>query len=397
MDLELENVSYVAVKEKLDNKKKRVAVLEKEIADLEENKRDKEEQIRLINRGIITGNKGELTKELEDVKKDLKTKGEEAKKIKEEIEPLQKSIDAAIARIKENPEMKEQLEGAVSQKVKDEIEKKNKAKEALADKQKGFQTLAKDKPAELKAFYKAGKSVAELDKELKSLAHKDADGKITYTNPVRATEINNRLLPTAAAELRASKDTILKYVKKKKLKLDEQDIEAFSYKNALGKNGKLDIDATLNKQIATLDKKIARIDEKIAHLQTLSEATRGEEREEDEGENNSEEQPKPWQIFKRFKNWLARRKQAKLADEFERDDDEEEPADRPSEGEEHSEEGREHGEAGNEFKESLKYDVFKAAVKKQMEEDRQTLAQARRDAAREAAEQPGQEDDDREP
>jgi len=36
-------------------------------------------------------------------------------------------------------------------------------------------------------------------------------------------------------------------------------------------------------------------------------------------------------------------------------------------------------------------------VKKQIEEDRQTLAQARRDAAREAAEQPGQEDDDREP
>ena len=56
MDLELENVSYVAVKEKLDNKKKRVAVLEKEIADLEENKRDKEEQIRLINRGKIKEN-----------------------------------------------------------------------------------------------------------------------------------------------------------------------------------------------------------------------------------------------------------------------------------------------------------------------------------------------------
>lgn len=391
MDLELENVSYVAVKEKLEEKKKRVTVLEKEVTDLEESKRDKEEQIRLINRGIITGNKKELSKELETIKKDLKTKGEEAKKIKEEIEPLQRSIDAAIAKIKDNPEMKAQLEGAVSQKVKDEIEKKTKAKEALVDKQKGFQKLANDKPAELKAFYKAGKSVEDLKKELQSLARKDDTGRVTYTNPARAAEINNRLLPKAEADLVATKATIVNYVKKKKIKLDEQDIEAFSYKNALGKNGKLDIDATLNKQVKTLDKKIERIDQKIAHLQTLSETTRGtDEREPDEEENNGGEQPKPWQLIKKFKNWWARRKQEKLADEFERDDDEEEPEeDAPAEDE--------HSEAGNEFRESLKYDIFKAAVKKQMEEDRQTLAQARRDAAREAAEQPEQEDEDREP
>lgn len=388
MDLEVENVSYVAVKEKLEEKKKRVTQLEREVTELAESKRDKEEQIRLIDRGVIAGDKKVLSKELQDTKKELKTKEEETKKIKAEIVPLQKSIDAAIAKIKDNPEMKVQLEGAISQKVKDDLEKKKKAKETLANKQKGFQTLAKDRPAELKAFYKAGKLVEELKKELKSLARKDDSGVITYANPARAAEINNTLLPDANAALVATKKTILNYVKRKKIKLDEQDIEAFSYKNALGKNGKLDIDATLNKQVKTLDKKIARIDEKIAHLQTLSEATRREDEGRESGEEggNGGENPKWWQFIKRFKNWNMRRKQEKLADEFERDDDEETRDSEDSEREENSEQD-------NDFKESLKYDIFKAAVKKQMEEDRETLAQARRDAAREAEEP----DDDREP
>lgn len=382
MDLEVENVSYVAVKEKLEDKKKRVAELEKEVTDLTENKRDKEDQVRLIDRGILTGNKKTLTKEIEDIKKELKSKVEEANKLKAEILPLQKSIDMAIARVRENPEMKAQLEGAISQKVKDEMEKKKKAKEALADKQKGFQMLAKNKATEIKEFYKAGKAVADLEKELKSLARKDDTGKVTYINPTRAAEIvNGGLLSRATANLAAAKQTLVNYTKKKKLKLTEQDIEAFSYKNALGKNGKIDIDATLNRQLMTLDKKIARIDQKIEHLQTLSLTSRREdESEQDLGEdNNGGEQPKWWQFVKRFKNWHARRKQEKLADEFERDDEEEE----------------EHSESGNEFKESLKYDIFKAAVKKQMEEDRETLAAARRDAAREANEQ--EQEDDREP
>ena len=69
MDLEVENVSYVAVKEKLEEKKKRVTQLEREVTELTESKRDKEEQIRLIDRGVIAGDKKVLSKELQDTKK----------------------------------------------------------------------------------------------------------------------------------------------------------------------------------------------------------------------------------------------------------------------------------------------------------------------------------------
>lgn len=406
MNLEEANKQYLDLKKKLEKTREEVEKLEVEVADLASDKAIAENQEAKARRAGNKADEDKYKKEAEEATKKLEAAKKEATTKKESLEKIQKEIDKKIEEIKEIPGMKEHFDEIMKKRSERQYFKNKEKVEKLTAEKEKYETLQKlvtehqSLANNLKGFLTAKKQITDLEAELNGLMVDPTATPIKYNNPERAAEIKNKLLPEAKKKLKDNKEPFLKYCEKHKIEIEEKDLEELaSGRIILDGKGEVDIKTTLNARVGSLNRQIKAANKAMDNYALLNKKVKEDEaREAEEAENgggNGGEKPKWWQFIKRFKAWNERRKQAKLADEFERDEDEEEaPAGEAPAEEEHSEEEERREERSSEFRHSLKYDIVRETMEKTMKEK---IAEARREMeARRAEESEREEDEERE-
>lgn len=403
MNLEEANKKYLDLKKKLEKTREEVERLEVEVADLAADKAIAENLESKARRAGNTAEANQHKREAKEAAEKLKEAQEDAKNKKDSLKSIQEEIDKKVESIKEMPGMKEHFDEVMKKRTERQYFQNRKKLEELTEKKEKLETIQKlalehtSLANNLTGMLVASKQLKEYEAELDSLVDDPTATPRTYTNPARAAEINNRLIPAARTKMADNKGTFLKYCEKHKVKVEEKDIQDILNGRVIeDPNGNIDLKTTLNARVGSVNRQIKATNKTMDNYAILGQSIQEEElaREEEERARQEGEKPKPWQLIKRFKNWLARRRQARLADEFERDDDDE--REETGETTENEDQNREE-QTRNEFRDSLKFDIVKDAMNQTMKDK---IAEARREMeARRSEEQPEQpeQEDDREP
>lgn len=403
MNLEDLNRQYLLFKRLLESTKNELTRDETIAARLAGDKKIIEGEIETAKRYGDTAREEQLKKDLQKVISDLQKVKNSMDRKRADLKDLSAQINERVNACRENPEVQEYLNQAISKSTQRQIAKKEKEikekenQKAKLDEQKekldAIKQLANGGHTSnfLIGMVAADQEIKKIKAEIESL--KDPHDPDKFLDPSKVASLKAKL-PALNKKFDQNKASLMGVIKKRKIKLTEKDIKDMLLDKAvLDKNGKISFSKTLNPQVAEINKKQLALEKEIEKgkktlsvLSTVHDKTQksGEEQEQEE----PEDKPKPWQLVKRFKNWLARKKQAKLADEFEHDDEEEAPAG-PAEDE------TEREESANEFKKSLKYAIIGETVK---QAQREAMKQAKREInSRPSDEQPEQDDEDREP
>lgn len=401
MNLEEANKKYLELKQKLETTRTEVEKLERDVADIASDKTIAEQQEAKARRAGDNATADTYKQEAEEAKKNLEKAKKEAESKQASLKSIQEEIDKKIEEIKAIPGMQEHLDEVMKKRAERQFFKNKKKVEELSEEKDKYETVQKlvtehqTLANNLKGYLTAYKQIADLEAELETLIDDPDATPKKYKDPARAAEINNKLLPEAKKKLKDNKEPFLQYCEKHEIKFDEKDLEELANGRViLDGKGEVDVKTTLNARVGSLNRQIKAANKAMDNYAILYKKVKEDEvRDTDEPDNGEPgEKPKWWQFIKRFKNWNERRKQAKLADEFERDDDEEEaPAGEAPEGEEpEQEENR--SERSDEFRNSLKYDIVRDTMEQSMKDK---IAEARREM--EARREEGKEDEDREP
>lgn len=350
----------------------------------------------------------EKREKIEKADKEISEKTEQIKKIRKElleskqiIQQIKEEIDAKMAEIKENPEMRKHLGTVLKKRYERELPKVKKEKEKLIEekdqvekKQKkliekndkvekikqlttNHQTLANN----LKGMISAYKTAESLRTELEELKSTTENG-IEYKDPERAKKIINELLPAAEKKMKTNKDQFMKHINKHKLGITEQDVDELVKKGITNEKGEVDLENTfvkttkeLNEQINGSKQSIIKLNRRIKELNesiedytfaidgkgTIETAKPRRGQQKNRGQMN-EEKPKWFQLIKRFRAWRDRRNQPEL----------------PEGGQETpSEEEKKTKSPVDEFADSLKYGVVADLAEQQKKEELKEARKAR--------------------
>lgn len=391
MNLEKLNNEYMQLKKDLEVAQKDSDKLENNVEILK--------SYRMINVGKLNlakniGNSDDeknAEQEIEKIDNELKQTENEASKKKEELEAIKEKINSRIKDIKDNPEMKKHLDEVMSKKYERKISKLEKEKEETVEKKNRLTDL-KQLVADhhtlsnnLKGILSATNEVKKLKEELAGMSQQ-VGNLVTYTDPTRANEIINTLLPAENDKLSTNKNNLMAYISKNGLNITEKDIDDLADKGfTVDGKGNIDLDATMNKNISSLNRQIKGYDKSIKNHQIALENI--DNRRKDEISNTrpdpittfapeqinfqeptTHERPKWYQFVQRFKNWNERRKQQRLPEPKQQQIITEPPVTEPTITETKVE---------NKFKNSLKYEIVNDIVEQDEKED---LKQAKREA-----------------
>lgn len=382
MNLEKMNGEYLSLKQTLEKENDKYNEYEEKINTLTDDIILWESTKVSIKRDASLTEEEKKTKTQEADQKILEIR-EQIKKIKEELidrkanlEKIKGEIDAKIAEIKENPEMKKHLDTVLKKKYERKLAKVEKEKEELIekkDKVEQIKQLTTEHPAlanNLKGMISAYKTAESLKKELKELESTTENGIVEYKDPERANKIINELLPEAESKMQTNKAPFMDYIQKNKLNIEEKDVNELVEKGIINKNGKVDLENTfvkttsrLNRQIKGLNKSIEDYTFAIDGKGTIETAKPRREQQENREQMN-EKKPKWFQFIKRFRAWRDRRNQPEL----------------PEGGQETpSAERKKTKSSKDEFADSLKYDVIQDITKQMQKEELKEAKETRRE------------------
>lgn len=393
MDLETLNKEYVKFKSDLEVARKEIESLEGKANNLADDKTMwKWESVR-AKRNKDSAKEKRAEGEIKRIDTAIKAVKDDTLKKKEEIEQIQAKINVRIKEIKDNPEMKKHLDEVMSKKYNRKLSKLEKEKEEIVEKKErltDLKQLVTTHPTlgnNLKGILTATKEIKDLQKELdgmKMIVGKKNARAYTYKDPVRAKEIMNTLLPQAQTKLTTNKTSLMAYISKNGLNINEQDIDELADKDfVVNGKGHIDLNVTMDKNISNFNRQIKGYDKSIRNHQTAlkninnrikeTEVLRTADSEAQETIASSEhtapekptapsepktpseptapEKPKWYQFIQRFKNWNERRKQQALPQPVTSEQKATEPA-----------------TERNEFVNSLKYEIVQDVLK-QMETD----------------------------
>lgn len=355
MDLEKMNGEYVKLKSDLEKVRNEIENFDIKANNMAENKiLWKAKLITSKRLGDSVGEKAAEV-ELQKIDKEIKKLQEELSKKKEEVTPLKEKIDGIIKEIKEDPEMANHLNEVMSKKYDRKISKLEKEQNELIKKESSLvnlQRLVTEHPAlanNLKGMFNAQKEITDLSEELKNT-----------TDVSRANEIKNKLLPQAKHKLETNKTPLMAYITKKKLFIEEQDInELISKGFKQDAKGNIDLNATMNRNISSIKRQIKGNEKSIKDYKNAF--------------NNINivptiptVEPKWYQFGERFKNWYERTSNP-LVERFRNWRESRSGKPSPSESADNKE---------NIFKNSLKYEVVKDIVEQVKSDD---LKQAKKE------------------
>lgn len=382
MDIKAVNEEYLKLKSELKKTRKEVEKLEEDTNTLVEDRTIWNGKYVEAKRNKDTNSEKTAADEMDRIDKELKSVKENAEKKKDDLTKIQEKINERIKELKENSEMKKYLDEVMAKKYDRQINKIEKEKKEVVDKKGRLSELKQLVTAHpvlenhLKAYMR---EVNEAKAEIKKLQSEYLDKKNPPTS-TRRDEIVNKLIPAEKAKIADNKhkDELMNYITKYSLNIKEQDIVDLASNRfvEVGKDGakRIDLDATINREMKALDRRIKGYDKSIQNYQiaindkgieksikanTESKtdiAKDGEVKTADTTEVKSEEKPKWYQFIKRFKNWNEKRKRKALPKTTEKK--EEEPvADAKTENRK------------NEFANSLKYEIVQDIVKQTQTND----------------------------
>lgn len=372
MKLEDVNKKYVQLKADLQKANTEVMTLEKNVSDLAEDKMLYEADKILAKRSGNIAAEQIADRELARVVSELQKAKKDAEEKKSEILQTKQDIERVISAIKENPMMKQHLNEVLKKRYERQIKKVEKEKEDLKNKKEKIskiQELTEHHPSlsnNLKGILGATKEIKDLEKELKELTIQKAGGLVTYTNPVRANTIRMKLLPEAKNKVETNKNLIMSYIQKNNLDIKEEDIMEFADRGCVQRQTKgganeVDLEASFKRYNKSLERQIKGRDKSITdHTRAMQQKDEEIETATREGEDT----PKRWQIFKRFRNWLNRRRQPAI----------------PEHTTPNNNDNSRDIYSNNVFRDSLKYEVVREAADKMKEQELKSAKQSRKEA-----------------
>lgn len=373
MDLESLNKEYVQLKNELGNVSKDILALETKANNLATDKiiwNGKLAESKKI--GNVVNEKIAQT-ELKRIDDELKVVQDETIKKKDAMKRLQIKVNIRMDEIKENPEMKQHLNEVMQKKYSRKISKLEKEKDETIEKRdrlKNLRQLVTEHPSlgnNLKGVLGAQKEITDLKKELDDMKIKVGTGLVSYKNPNRANEIINTLLPQAKSKMLNNKTSLMAYISKNKLNITEKDIEELAERGlSIDSKGKIDINTTMDKNIGTLNRQIKGYDKSIKNHQIALDSIEKEEQSlTNESSSISTQNKQKWYqvLVQRVKNWYEGKSRQALPEP-------KIPKQTP--------EVVKNNE-NNSFRESLKFDVVKDTVDKEVSENLKQAKEKRKE------------------
>lgn len=373
MDLESLNKEYVQLKNELGNVSKDILALETKANNLATDKiiwNGKLAESKKI--GNVANEKIAQT-ELKKIDDELKVVQDETIKKKDAMKRLQIKVNIRMDEIKENPEMKQHLNEVMQKKYSRKISKLEKEKDETIEKRdrlKNLRQLVTEHPSlgnNLKGVLGAQKEITDLKKELDDMKIKVGTGLVSYKNPNRANEIINTLLPQAKSKMLNNKTSLMAYISKNKLNITEKDIEELAERGlSIDSKGKIDINTTMDKNIGTLNRQIKGYDKSIKNHQIALDSIEKEEQSlTNESSSISTQNKQKWYqvLVQRVKNWYEGKSRQALPEP-------KIPKQTP--------EVVKNNE-NNSFRESLKFDVVKDTVDKEVSENLKQAKEKRKE------------------
>lgn len=371
MDIEAVNKEYLKLKSDLQKTRKEVDKLEDTVNTLVEDRTIWNGECVKAKRNKDAAAEKKAADEMDRIDEEIKKLKEVTLKKKEELSKIQEKINDRINEIKENPEMKKHLDEVMAKKYERQISKLEKEKKEVTEKKERLtelKQLVTDHPVlgnHLKAYMK---DVREAQNKIKKYQAEILD-KTKPISQAHLSAIINVYIPMEKEKIsnNKNKDILVDYITKNGLNIKEQDIEELASHGfvEVGKDGakRIDLDATINRDMKGLDRKIKGFDKSIQDYQiALNGKDRGEKTavetstpsttstvvKSNESEQTTEEKPKWYQFIKRFKNWNEKRKTKALPKAEE-------------EKEENKTESKTENKK-NEFSSSLKYEIVQDIV-----------------------------------
>lgn len=373
MDLESLNKEYAQLKNELGNVSKDILALETKANNLATDKiiwNGKLAESKKI--GNVANEKIAQT-ELKRIDDELKVVQDETIKKKDAMKRLQIKVNIRMDEIKENPEMKQHLNEVMQKKYSRKISKLEKEKDETIEKRdrlKNLRQLVTEHPSlgnNLKGVLGAQKEITDLKKELDDMKIKVGTGLVSYKNPNRANEIINTLLPQAKSKMLNNKTSLIAYISKNKLNITEKDIEELAERGlSIDSKGKIDINTTMDKNIGTLNRQIKGYDKSIKNHQIALDSIEKEEQSlTNESSSISTQNKQKWYqvLVQRVKNWYEGKSRQALPEP-------KIPKQTP--------EVVKNNE-NNSFRESLKFDVVKDTVDKEVSENLKQAKEKRKE------------------
>lgn len=270
-ELEIINRSYLRIKKTLENTKKLVEEKEKLL-------QEQEDELKLSEGIIVLGKRSnnivrieEAQKEKENAKKEIQKIQKELKEHREDIVELNSEMQGILNKLKENPELKQHIENCLATKYKREISKLVKEKKKLikeqekiskkVEKVEKLKELIKNHPHlknNLTGMLQAKLEIKELKVKLSKLDRKD---------PANKNEIDKiqKQIKEKESKENKNKGLMIKYFTSNKIDISEKDIKELE-ETIVQKNGVVDINKTLDKNIKENNAKIEMYEKKVKNL-----------------------------------------------------------------------------------------------------------------------------------
>lgn len=398
MNLQEVNTQYLGLKKRLVKTKEEIEKLDKEASALAEDRTILSGKIAQAKRDGDKVAEQEANKKLNNVQKRLQELAKATKAQKEQLAVITHEIDKKMEEIKSIPGMREHLNEiirkqserkmpSVEEELKPVLEEKAKLEQILL--------LTATHPIienNLKGLMSATRQLENLKTEIEALkVGTDSKGMTKFKDEKRAAHILNQEMPGLRKKLTNSRNALLTYFKKNSISITEVDLDALvSGKIVMNKRGEVDLKTTMAAKMGAVDRKIKGIQKKKEKLERtiqnvggtrnveeptrVDDASRSEEptrvddsvREEYGVYNINEpaQKPKWWQFVKRFRMWNERRQQQRLEEEYDYEEPEELTNSVIEDKKEVAAVAREHSE----FKDSLKYEILRDVVEKEMKD-----------------------------
>lgn len=351
MNLEIVNNNYSILKQKIEKAEEELKKLAKDMEKLEESYNAKYTKLEVAKIMKNDTREKEAEKELAEVEKEIMQFKSKMMKQKEIAEKAKTSIDIKIQRIKDDPEISEQIDKALAVRYEKKLNKLNKEKDELVTKKEGlvsFQELVTKHPTignNLKGIISSMKQIKDIDNQINEnkvvvngvTGYKDA-GLVKSLN-LKRVELkekfgkNTELLFDYCDRKNINKENIKKY------------IDMIIGNSVVEKDGKINLNETFNKSINEMNKKIDKKDQSIEQYSMLVAI---KQLDIDYSEENKIQW---WQLGKRFKNWINKIKRKRMPEQT------------------ISYQTKDAKEERKTFNENLKYDIVRDAMESRSKED----------------------------
>ena len=351
MNLEEVNTNYKKLKEKLKYAEEELEKLSKEkdkYRELYDSKYTKLEVAKMMGNDSRTK---EAEKELADVEKEIMQFKYKMMKQREIAERAKTSIDLKIERIKNDPEISEQIDKALAVRYERKLNKLNKEKDKLARDKEGlvfFKDLVTIHPTignNLKGIISNFLKIKDIDNQIKENSY-IKNGVVRYHDMyLEATlELNRTKLIEKVGK---NADLLWAYCDKKNINKEEikRYMEMLVGNGVVKEEGNIDLNGTFNRSINKINNEIDRHDERIEQYSIL---VGNKQQDIDYSEQNK---IKWWQFGKRFKNWINQIKRKRMPEQT------------------ISYQTKDAKEERKTFNENLKYDIVREVMESKSKED----------------------------